>query len=67
MFKDKLYFILNDISKHKRSPDEVMEDAVSKRLDDALKTYEKSLDISVQYTSRQDSLNVLKKLNKQGI
>lgn len=66
MFKDKLYFILNDIGKHKRSPDEVMKAAVSKRLDDALKTYEKSLDISVQYTSRQDSLNVLKKLNKQG-
>ena len=66
MFKDKLYFILDDIGKHKRLPSEVMEVAVSQRLDLALTTYIRSLEASANYASKQDSINVLKKMSKQG-
>lgn len=67
MFRDKLYFILNDISRYKRRPENAMESHINERLDTALESYVTSLDQSVEYVSKQDSLNVLKKLNKQGM
>ena len=67
MFRDKLYFILNDINKHKRPPDQLMEVCIAERLETALETYMNSLNSSAEYVTKQDSLNVLKKINKQGM
>lgn len=67
MFKDKLYIILRTIEESKkRDPKKVLEERVQYRLSRALDAYTHSLNNSYEYLSSKDSLNVLKKLNREG-
>ena len=61
---DKLYQILEDISNHKHSRQELLLLQIQQRLDDALKAYQRSIDDSYNYLSKKDELNVMKKLNR---
>lgn len=64
-FSSKLYYILEDIQKHKHSKSDVYEKYVQDRLDKALEQYIKQTEISVRYISSKDAVNVLKKLNRE--
>ena len=61
---DKLYQILEDISNHKHSRQELLLSQIQQRLDDSLKAYQHSIDDSYNYLSTKDELNVMKKLNR---
>ena len=65
-FKYKLYYILSELEKHKRSRSEMFSQQVQKRLDASLREYTKELETSVDYLSKRKELNVLKRFNKGG-
>ena len=64
-FKSKLYYILEDISKHKATKSDAFELHIQKRLDKALAQYIEDTNKSVEFLSNRDSINVLKKLNRE--
>ena len=61
---DKLYQVLEDLSKHKHSSNELLSLQVQERLDRALDSYIHTLEQSYDYLSKKDELSVLKKLNR---
>ena len=65
MFKDKLYYILDDLSKHKKSKCVAFKDAVQERLDMSTKVYENELQLSTDYLSYRDALVLLKRMNRE--
>lgn len=64
-FKDKLYYILEELNLHKRNKADVFQEAVEIRLKDALTSYDKELSNSYDYLCHHNSLNILRKLNKR--
>ena len=64
MFKDKLYIISKDLTKHHRTKSEVMESSVTERLDKALLSYLDSLNKSHDYLKYRDNVRVLNKMNR---
>lgn len=64
-FKSKLYYILEDIQTHKHTRNDAMELNIKERLDKALQQYIKSTNISLEYLEARDSINVLKKMNRE--
>ena len=63
--KSKLYYILADIQNHKHTRNDAFELCVRERLDKALEQYIRNTNISVDYLNKRDSINVLKKLNRE--
>lgn len=57
-----LEHIKEELSKHHRDKSQIMEDAVTNRLNKSLLTYMETLDNGVQYIVYKSELNVLKKL-----
>lgn len=66
-FQNTLYYILEDLRKHKRSRNDSMEAYVSTRLEESLKSYEHNTSQSVDFLTARNSINVLKKLNREWI
>lgn len=64
LFRDKLYDILEDLSKHKHTKSEAMSIHIQNRLDIALKSYLESINESFEYLSQRDEFNILKKMNR---
>lgn len=64
-FQNILYYILEDLRKHKRSRNASMEAYVSTRLEESLKSYEHNTSQSVDFLTARNSINVLKKLNRE--
>lgn len=64
LFRDKLYYILEELNSHKRTPLELMKVCVEERLESSLNSYKHSLENSYSYLSTKDEMNVLKKLNR---
>ncbi len=64
LFKEKLYYILSDLSKHKHSKSETFAIRVQERLDRSLESYSDELDKSLHYLTYRDTINVLKKMNR---
>ena len=62
--RDKLYSILDELNAHKHSRAELLTHQIEQRLNDALHSYLHSIDVSYDYLSTKDELNVLKKLNR---
>ena len=60
----KLYNILDELENHRRHPSKVLEDCISERLNNSLKTYMHSIDNSYDYLESRDGLNVMKKMNR---
>ena len=50
------------LSLHHRDKPTIMETAVATRLNKSLLTYDKELDVGVEYVQNKSTLNVLKKL-----
>lgn len=65
MLRKKLYFILEDLKKHKRSRDDAMTSYVSERLNDGLVSYLHDTSKSVEFLTSRNGLNTLKKLNRE--
>jgi hypothetical protein len=64
MFRDKLYIINEDLANHHRKKSEIMEKAVSERLDKALLSYIDGLNKSYDYLQYRDNVRVLRKMNR---
>lgn len=64
LFRDKLYYILEELNSHKRTPNQVMQSCIKDRLESSLNSYKHSLENSYSYLSTKDEMNVLKKLNR---
>ena len=65
MLRKKLYFILEDLKKHKRSRDDAMTYYVSQRLNEGLVSYLHDTSKSVEFLTARNGLNTLKKLNRE--
>ena len=65
MLRKKLYFILEDLEKHKRSRDDAMTSYVSERLNNGLVSYLHDTSKSVEFLIARNGLNTLKKLNRE--
>ena len=63
-FLDNLNNILEELSKHKRSRDELNEIYVSNRLNDSLTSYYADLIQSLEFLCRRDELKLMKKMNR---
>lgn len=61
-FKAKLYNILEDLNKHKRSKNDIMQDCISSRLNNNFNNYKKELENSLHYINIQNELSVMKKI-----
>ena len=64
MFKDKLYYIVNDLSKHKRNRQIAFKAAVQERLELSTKVYEKQLATAEESLKYRDAIMLLKKINR---
>ena len=64
MFKDKLYYIVNDLSKHKRNRHLAFKAAVQERLELSTKVYEEQLVIAEESLKYRDAIMLLKKINR---
>ena len=64
LFRDKLYYILEELNSHRHTPSQLMEICVKNRLESSLNAYKYSLENSYSYLSTKDEINVLKKLNR---
>lgn len=64
-FKSKLYYILENIQNYKHTKGDALELNIQQRLDKALQQYIKSTNVSVEYLSARNSVNVLKRLNRE--
>ena len=62
--KNKLYNILDDLSKHKRNKEELLPLYINERLNKSLQTYYKEITNSFNYLKYKDSKDVLNKLNR---
>lgn len=65
MLRKKLYFILEDLKKHKRSRNDAMTSYVSERLNEGLVSYLHDTSNSVEFLIARNGLNTLKKLNRE--
>lgn len=61
-FKAKLYNILEDLNKHKRSKNDMMQDCINSRLNNNFNNYKKELENSLHYINIQNELSVMKKM-----
>lgn len=56
--------LLDDLSKHHRPKGDVIYEAISKRLDKSLQTYNDDLNDSFKYLQNRKPDNLMRKLNK---
>lgn len=64
-FKSKLYNISEDLKLHSRDRNELFQQSVEERLQQALLSYDKEIAESYNYLQYRGSLRVLKKLNRR--
>lgn len=64
-FKSKLYNISEDLKLHNRDRNELFQQSVEERLQQALLSYDKEIAESYNYLQYRGSLRVLKKLNRR--
>ena len=64
-FKSKLYNISEDLKLHNRNRNELFQQSVEERLQQALLSYDKEIAESYNYLQYRGSLRVLKKLNRR--
>ena len=62
IFKAKLYNILEDLNKHKRSKNDIMQECITSRLNSNFNNYEKELEDSLHYINKQNELSVMKRM-----
>ena len=58
--------LLNELAKHRRTKDEIIEEKIKERLNKSLLSYEYDLNNSAHYLYCRDSFNVLKRLTRKG-
>ena len=61
---NKLYNILDDLSKYKHNKDDLFPMYVNERLNKSLQTYYKEITNSFNYLKYKDSNTILKRLNR---
>ena len=64
-FKSKLYNISKDLKAHNRSRNQLFEQSVEDRLQQALISYDEDIAKSYNYLQYRDSLRVLNKINRK--
>ena len=64
MFKTKLLEIKQELEKHDRDKNSLLQYYINNRLSQSLRSYYKELNDSYNYLDRKDSLKTLKQLNK---
>ena len=59
-----LNFILNELRKHHRCKDEILTEAINKRLNLTLDNYTKHMDTMLNTLSKKDEKKILRKVNE---
>lgn len=61
---NQLYRILDDMHKHHKSKSDVMQECITKRLNDSIRVYYDELTKSCEYLEKKNELKVMKKVIK---
>lgn len=62
--KNKLYNIIDELSKYERNKEELLTLYINERLNKSLQTYYKEITNSFNYLKYKDGKNVLNKINR---